>query len=93
MSKILRARAILQDILEDTSCPPDIRKQVRRALGLMYRVPYVRRAPAKRKIIDRGLRRRVRHLVGTTDMTMHEIANVVGLRSSGRVSEVMHHKR
>lgn len=94
MSNIPRARTILERVLLDPSLSTATRRRISLALSLMTRVKYCRRAPAKRKVIDRKLRRQVRKLVTTRpELTMHEIANAVGLRSGGRVSEVMHGKR
>lgn len=93
MSNIPRARKLIGFVLDNKSLNPMDRKRLKLALRLMHRVKYCRRAPAKRQVIDRNIRRKVRRLADTTDMTMHEIANVVGLRSSGRISDVMHGKR
>lgn len=93
MSNIPRARELIEHVLDTEKPSPEIRHYLRRALRLMRRVPFCRRASAKPMVIDRNLRQRVRQLAETTDMTMHEIANKVGLRSSGRVSDVMHGKR
>ena len=93
MSDIPRARQLIEHVLDTENPSPEIRHYLKRVLRLMHRVPFCRRAPVKRKKIDRNLRRRVHHLATTTDMTMHEIANKVGLRSSGRVSDIMHEKR
>lgn len=93
MSNVPLARTIIEEVLLTDTISAVGRRQLRRALRLMRRVPYCRRAPSKRKVIDKYLRRRVKMLMDNTDMTMHEIANKVGLRSSGRISEVAHGKR
>jgi hypothetical protein len=93
MSNIPLARILIQEIMVDYALHPDCKKKLRRVLRLMKRVPYCRRAPAKRRVIDKHLRRRVKLLLDNTDMTMHEIANRTGLRSGGRISEVAHGKR
>lgn len=93
MSNVPLARTIIEEVLLTDTISALGRRQLRRALRLMKRVPYCRRAPAQRKVIDKHLRRRVRLLIDNTDLTMHEIANKVGLRSSGRISEVAHRKR
>lgn len=93
MSDIPKARRILQELMESPRVGPHTKRQIGHALALMVRVKYCRRASAKRQVIDRKLRKRVRTLVQSTDKTMHEIADIVGLRSSGRISEVMHGQR
>jgi hypothetical protein len=94
MSNIPLARAHLRHLL-DTSKTLSLsdRVSINVALKHMKRVKYVRRAPGKRKTIDRKLRQQVRDLVRHTSMTQHQIATRLGLGSSGRVSEVMHGKR
>ena len=52
----------------------------------------VRRAPATRRPITRVIRQQI-HVLSGTDLTEHEIANEVGIRNSGRVSEVLNGKR
>lgn len=93
MSDIPQAREIIQSLLKSNNFDPDVKAQLRKAVRLMLRVKYCRRAPAKRQRINRHLRARIRHLVYNSDLTMHEIANRVGLRSGGRISEVMHGRR
>lgn len=95
MSDIPRARRVIDDIVARhyKILGPSICGRLRFAVSLMYRVQPDRRAPAKRQVIDYELRHRVKALRRTTDLTQHEIANRVGLRSSGRISEIVHHKR
>jgi predicted XRE-type DNA-binding protein len=38
------------------------------------------------------MRREIRRLANTTEMTLHEISEVVGVRNIGRVSEVLNGK-
>lgn len=93
MSDVPLARLLLHKALAAKSLD-EAQRLIARAIPLMHREEYVRRAPAKRKVIDQELRRRVKRLAHTNpNMTMHQIADAVGLRSSGRVSEVMHGKR
>lgn len=92
MSNIPLARKILEDLLVDPNTNPHTRRQIRRALTRMCREPYARQAPKQYRKIDAQMRRRIRQL-DATDMTMQEIAVAVGLRSSGRVNEVLHGKR
>jgi AraC-like DNA-binding protein len=93
MSDIVKAREILESIIKDQCSDEDTVYRIRKALRLMYRAPCIRRAPGRRKAISRNLRREIRRLAARTEMTMQEIANQVGLGSSGRISEVLHHKR
>lgn len=93
MSDVPQARAILLELVRAPDLSARAKRQIGRALSLMLRVPACRKAPKKRRVIDRKTRRLVRRLVHTTDWTMHEIANRTGLRSGGRVSEIMHGKR
>lgn len=93
MSDIPQARTLIEEVLL-TDLTPEQRRKLRKALALMKREEYVRRASAKPRRIDKFMRSRIRVLADKNpDMTMHEIANEVGLRSSGRISEVMHGKR
>jgi hypothetical protein len=92
--KIPRARSILKDMVLSYKLQPEVRRLINRAIKLMYRAPYKRRAKSKRQRIDKHMRKRIRLMSYTyPDMTEHEIANEVGLRSSGRISEVLHGKR
>ena len=96
MSDVPKARGILQEMLlkygaEDIS--PRARREITRALALMTREKAARRAPSLRQPIDKEMRLKVRTLWRTTNLTSHQIANRVGLRNSGRISEIVHGKR
>lgn len=93
MSDIIKARENIEDVLEHGKIDARSRRTLRRALALMYREPAIRRATARRVVIDLIKRREVRRLAATTDMTAHQIADAVGLRNSGRVSDVLHGRR
>ena len=93
MSNVPKARALLHEILSEKRVGPRTKRKIHRALALLYREKADRKAPSKRQVIDWELRARVKRLRRTTDMTQHEIANHVGIRSSGRISEIMHGKR
>jgi hypothetical protein len=94
MSNIPRARELIQQVIDHPLTHMSARGTLRYVLRLMYREEYARRAPAKRQVIDKNLRRRIKRMSRTyPTMTEHEIANAVGLRSSGRISEVLHGKR
>jgi hypothetical protein len=72
--------------------PADVKRLLEQALLLMKRDRPVRRAPATRRPITHIIRRQI-HVLSGTDLTEHEIANEVGIRNSGRVSEVLNGKR
>lgn len=95
MSDIPKARAVIQIIVQDyyKILGPSISGRLLYAVRLMYREKADRRAPAKRQVIDKNMRKRVKALRKGTKLTQHEIANRVGLRSAGRVSEISHGKR
>lgn len=92
MSDIPKARALLNEI-ETMTDLVTIRRQVRRAIGLMIREPACRRAPEKRVVLDHKIKARIRWLARHTDLTEHQIAEEVGVRNTGRVSEVLNGKR
>ena len=91
VSNIPRARELLREIRVMTDLT-QIRRQVTRAIGLMVREPPCRRASPRTVRITPALRRRVRSLY-RSDLTIHEIANVTGLRNNGRVSEILNGRR
>lgn len=93
MSEIPKAREILRELMTDPDVGLRAKRAIGRALSLMVREPYCRRAPARRQVIDKLTRQRVKLLVHESDLTMHQIADKTGLRSMGRVSEIMHGKR
>ena len=70
----------------------DVRKHIKAALKLMTRSSPVRRVAGRKQYISPTLKRKIRKLA-RTGLTEHEIANVVGLRNNGRVSEVLNRKR
>lgn len=69
-----------------------IRRQVRRAIGLMVREPPCRRVCVRPIRVNKAQRRRV-HALRHSDLTMHEIANITGIKNMGRVSEILNGKR
>lgn len=92
MSNIPQARAILEEVIDYTD-DYNIKRRLGKALQLMHRVTEIRRASEVRQVINSEMRAKVRNLVHTTDLTMHQVATKVGLRNGGRVSEIMHGKR
>jgi hypothetical protein len=91
LSDIPRARELLQEI-ESMTDLSQIKRQVRRAIGLMTRERAVRRAPSRPTIITLATRKYIRKLAGT-DHTLHEIANLTGIYNIGRISEVLNGHR
>ena len=62
------------------------------ALRLINREPPIKKAAAKSVRITPEIRTRVKALA-TEGKTEHEIAQLVGLRNAGRVSEILNGKR
>ena len=91
MSDIPKARGLLHEIERMTNLQ-QIRAQVRRALFHMVRAPRIRRAPSKPTNITPQVRKYIFKLA-RTDHTIHEIANLTGVRNTGRISEVLNGKR
>jgi hypothetical protein len=91
MSNIPRARELLHEV-EQMANLLQIRRQVRRAIGLMTREPACRRAPSQPTIITPAVRQQIRRL-RYSDLTIHQIANRTGIRNNGRISEVLNGKR
>ncbi|HEY2530297.1 MAG TPA: hypothetical protein VGJ20_20565 [Xanthobacteraceae bacterium] len=91
MSDIPRARELLQEVEHMTDLL-QIRRQVARALPLMIRERPSRHAPGRPTIITPATRKYI-HKLARTDHTIHEIANLTGIRNNGRISEVLTGKR
>ena len=91
MSDIVRARELIQCVLDKGTVGRYSRSQLKEALELMHREPCIQNVKREPQRINWRMRRTIRRLKGK--YTIHEIANIVGLRNSGRVSEVLHGKR
>jgi hypothetical protein len=91
-SNIPLARMIIRTALKECDMDETARRYCKLALGHMTRAHAVRRAPATPNRVTPAMRAAVRALK-YTDLTMHEIANKVGLANGGRVSEIMGRKR
>lgn len=91
MSNIPQARELLNEVEHMTNLL-DIRRQVRRAIGLMTRAHRVRRVSGRPTLITPQTRKYILKLA-RTDHTMHEIANLSGIYNMGRISEVLNGKR
>jgi hypothetical protein len=66
---------------------------IEEAKAQTFRQSPARRATPERIEITDDTRDEVFHLLRHSDMTMHEIAQEVGLRNGGRVSEILSGKR
>ena len=68
---------------------------LQKALSRMRRAPHLRRCVSpKRVVITWQIRNRVKYLARKyPNMTNHEIAESCGLRSSGRVTDILQGKR
>jgi hypothetical protein len=91
MSQIILARRYIESVL--TMCDIDRSARVRlgKALKLMYREPPVQYVTKKPQRITAAMCRQVHAMKG--QYTIHEIANLTGIHNSGRVSEILNHKR
>ena len=92
MSNIPQARAIIQMVLKLSVLDPVARRHLHKALGLMKRVPAIRRVRGHRTVINAAIRRQI-HKLAATGMTMFQIAQAVGISNQGRISEVLRGKR
>jgi hypothetical protein len=92
MSDIPLARTFLLTALKEGDMDDNTRRWIKHALRLMTRESPVRRAPAKKQRITDKQKAAAR-LLKYTNLTMHEIANKVGIANGGRVSEIMTGKR
>ena len=86
-------RRLIEEVLADCAIDVRARSLLQKALAESWRAPAARVAPAARMRISDETKTRIRELSRTTDMTMTDIADKVGLRNVGRVSEVLSGKR
>jgi hypothetical protein len=87
-SNVPLARRCIYAALRECEMDALARRYCWAALRLMTRREAVRRAPAKAQRITSAQKRQVLAL-NPTELTIHEIANQVGLPNSGRVSEIL----
>jgi hypothetical protein len=67
---------------------------MRAAMRLMTREPPIRKGTKHRKVpVTPAMRVEILRLARDPNLTIHEIGNRVGLRNSGRVSEILNGKR
>jgi len=96
MSDMARARVLMarsrSKMLEAMALIDEAHDLSRKAEALTVRASPVRRAPMEMEFISSDMREAVIDLA-ETEMTMHQIAEQVGLRNGGRVSEILRGKR
>jgi len=74
--------------------PKEVKQGILLALRNMTREKPVHHAIGKRVKLDAVLKSKVRKLANTNpDVTYHEIANLTGIRNTGRISEILTRKR
>ena len=88
-SDIPGARQLIAEVMQMTGVDETAKLKLARALVLMRREPAERRAKVQEVEITDEMRAKVKLLVYRTSMTYHQIANHVGLRNTGRVSEIV----
>ena len=91
MSQIIVARSIIKSVIDQCTIDRAARLRLNKALKLMHREPPCQHVTGKPQRITAKIRRRIHALHGQHNI--HTIANLVGLRNSGRVSEVLRKKR
>lgn len=98
MSNIIKARGLIREALDRGH---DARRLMNESLELfelslkyMVREPAIRRAKARHQVVTKELKDAVLKLARRyPNMTTQDIAVRVGLRSAGRVSEILHNRR
>jgi len=90
---IHHARRLITEVIETCAIDARANSLLRKALQETWRAPAVRQAPRLPMRISDDTKAQIRALAYSTDMTMGQIAERVGLRNQGRVSEVLTGKR
>src|SRR4249920_1466212 len=93
MSDVPYARNIIIGVRKMPGVPRRAKLWLGKALRNLWRDPPCRKAPSKPVRITAKIRAKVRWLAANTKMTMLEIAHATGVRSQGRVSEVLNGKK
>ena len=91
--KIPRARGILENLIALNLVDAEAKRHIRRALKLMYREKQIRRAPRSKQVKITPRMRATIHDLLAGPLTMHDIADSMGLKRSGTISEIAHGKR
>lgn len=90
MSNIVRARFLLKKARSLRDSAEELQKE---AEALLHREKPVRKANKRYVKITQARRSEIERLALDPNLTVQDIAVLVGLRSSGRVSEVLNGKR
>jgi len=91
-SDIPRARRMISQVLHDMPNNA-LKKTLAKALSLMFRAKYIRKArPVHQDITDK-MRRKIHKLNPNRNLTQVDIARRVGLRRPASVSEILNEKR
>jgi hypothetical protein len=88
-----KARMLIATVMDECVIDARARSLLEVALNETWRAPSVRQAPKLPMRITDEVKTQVRALAYSTDMTMGQIADRVGLRNQGRVSEILNGKR
>jgi len=88
-----KARMLIATVMDECAIDARARSLLEAALNETWRAPSIRRAPRLRMQITPEIKSQVRAMAYATDMTMGQIADRVGLRNAGRVSEILNNKR
>jgi hypothetical protein len=88
-----KARSLILTVIDECAIDARAKSLLELALNETWRAPSVRQAPKLRMQISDEVKAQVRSLAYSTDMTMGQIADRVGLRNQGRVSEILSGKR
>lgn len=90
MSDIVRARFLMRKAASLRASAKELDDE---AYKLLHRAPPVRKARKRYVKIDAAKRSEIERLALDPNLTVQDIAVLTGLRSSGRVSEVLNGKR
>jgi hypothetical protein len=91
-SNIPQARELVKSVLRAGDISPWSRKQLRAALGMMTRDTPNKLAKPRRITITKAMKVKI-FSMARKGVAHHDIANAVGLRNTGRVSEVLSGRR
>jgi uncharacterized protein YdeI (YjbR/CyaY-like superfamily) len=84
----------MSDIVEARELIELAQRMLERAHKMMTREPPARKKAAPKQIrITEAIRTQVKTLAAEGSKTNHQIAEIVGLRNAGRVSDILHGKR
>lgn len=86
MSDIVKARALLRNAAKLRRGADELTAE---AMKLLYRRPPVRKARKRFVKITQEKRNEIERLALDKSLTMQDIAAITGLRSPGRVSEIL----